>query len=125
MSCSKQELSLSELPTPVPGLAPLTDEYPEVVKLNGCTGTVISPNIVLTAGHCVKSGRRFSVTTPSGIFSTSRSKLLGPGTQGDAHDLGALIFASAIFESDPMPLGKSVLLGNTLFLVGYGCGGME
>jgi hypothetical protein len=40
-------------------------------SIGSCSGTLISPDLVLTAGHCVVSAKKFKVTATSGKASTS------------------------------------------------------
>lgn len=57
----------------------LAREYPEVVTVDSdrgyCSGVVIGPRLVLTAGHCVKGATRWTVTAPNASNQTAESKV--------------------------------------------------
>ena len=39
-------------------------DYPEAVLVDRCSGTLVSPRLVVTAFHCVQEGRRVIVQAP-------------------------------------------------------------
>ncbi|MBN9001514.1 MAG: trypsin-like serine protease, partial [Rhizobiales bacterium] len=43
------------------------NQYPNVVSVNGCTGTLINARTVLTAAHCFYDNDRFAPTKPIDI----------------------------------------------------------
>jgi V8-like Glu-specific endopeptidase len=88
-------------------------EFPEAVLVNiqrfgqtimGCSGTVIAPSVVLTAGHCVADGNGWEITAPyaSGQKSHGSSKAVYDWTQSndqvspDQHDVGLVFLDSPI-----------------------------
>jgi hypothetical protein len=85
--------------------------FPEAVLVNilqngqttmGCSGTLIAPRVVLTAGHCVADGDGWNITAPyaSGQTAHGSSKATLDWTQTndqvspDEHDVG-LVFLDA------------------------------
>jgi hypothetical protein len=97
-----------------------------------CSGTLIAPNVFLTAAHCDLGTSRVFVTFDS-VFS-SKSKLL-PGTyyadplynqaQSDPHDIAVVVLDSAVKSIPPARLPAAGSLGalsvGALFTaVGYG-----
>jgi len=95
---------------PIIGGTPATG-FPEAVLVDiqqngqttmGCSGTVIAPNVVLTAGHCVADGDGWNITAPyaSGQTAHGSSSATFDWTQTDddvspdEHDVG-LVFLDA------------------------------
>ncbi|HKO57948.1 MAG TPA: S1 family peptidase [Thermoanaerobaculia bacterium] len=130
----------------VPALAitygqPDGNTHPEVGALVGqfssgtfpyCSGTLIAPNVFLTAAHCDLGTSRVFVTFDS-VFS-SKSKLL-PGTyyadplynqaQSDPHDIAVVVLDSAVKNVTPARLPAagslgSLSVGAPFTSVGYG-----
>ncbi|MBX3230588.1 MAG: trypsin-like serine protease [Labilithrix sp.] len=90
----------------------LARDYPEAVLVDSdrgaCSGTVIAPRVVLTAGHCVTSATRWTVTAPYAGGQRARStkawtKYTGAGVINPrAIDVAALTLDSPI-ELDVYP----------------------
>jgi hypothetical protein len=114
------------------------------VKDQACTGTLISPTVFLTAGHCIDLlQNHFGVTQVWVTFDSvfSESSILYPGTMhlnpaypgrgaSDPEDLGVIVLGSPIVGITPAALPSLGLLdrmfadrslSSTLFtVVGYG-----
>ena len=106
-----------------------------------CTGTLISPHVVLTARHCVMSGRSMSTMASPGSFQIlvgdgERSFIRSYGVSsvhipegstssigdGNAWDVGLLILSSAARET-PMPIARAAprtVAGQDITAVGFG-----
>jgi hypothetical protein len=101
-------------------------EFPEAVLVNiqrygqtvmGCSGTVIAPRVVLTAGHCVADGDGWEITAPyaSGQKSHGSSKATYDWTQSndqvspDQHDVGLVFLDSPISLSAYPTIGSAAL----------------
>ena len=112
------------------------------VLQSGCSGTLISPKVFLTAGHCIaflqgKGLTRVPVTFDPVVtqsvtlhMGTMHLNPLFPGPNSDPEDLGVIVLDEAITGITPATLPSPGLLDrmfadhsldNTLFtIVGYG-----
>ncbi len=109
----------------------VTMENPHVGTISGCTATLVAPNVIITAAHCVDYrsgayGDNFTIRRADGsvnryrlveIISYSRGQL-GPNdiTLGrlDRNVPPEVASPAPIASSDPAP-------GETLTIYGYGC----
>jgi hypothetical protein len=114
---------------------------PGVVALQGssflCTGVVISPRVVLTAGHCLMFWRRFPMTVTFGSSAASPDSSIPIvdairqpefTIEPSLHrDIGMALLATPT-SVPPSPLWRTPLdaavVGGQLRLVGYGAAGI-
>lgn len=105
-----------------------TDAYPAVVKLGGdgkiCSGSFISPNVILTAGHCAWSGISYNGITPvKNIphhgYVMSRAGRLSPTETGS--DLRLLVFDKVLSKHTLKLSQKRAAAGSVVTIVGFGC----
>jgi V8-like Glu-specific endopeptidase len=95
----------------------------------GCTGTFITPTVLLTAAHCANGWNyQYNTATTADPFSNSAGwvnaqyALANPaydGTSADGHDV-ALVVLGQPAAIAPSPLGTVPAVGQTVHAVGYG-----
>jgi len=127
-------------------LPPLSDadaaQFPAIGRLaqggfrvrQGCTATLIAPDLILTAAHCVSetgsSSRVFAAgwsrgdyIAASGTLSEMRHPSYGSGGRhGPSNDIALVILESPIKDVTPIPLGDMTALeldGTPAALIGY------
>ena len=104
-----------------------TGDYPEVIALdNGCSGTWLSPTVVITAGHCVE-GKEPSISNfrPSSV----KTQRVNGKTQGKdlcETDIAILRFSPAnaarIYPGQHLNLASiHPHVDESVTLVGFGC----
>ncbi len=109
-------------------------DFDAVVSIGGCTGTLIAPNVILSARHCgIGAGTtvRFGDNSGSPIFTTTvQSSLLpdGNGSLLDGGDVSIHILNSSVPANiaEPMRLidETNELVGKLAATVGYGFNGL-
>lgn len=127
-------------------LPPLADDiaaqFPAIGRLGnagfrikqGCTATLIAPDLVLTAAHCVsdsdRSGRVFVAGWSRGDFIAAREtkrEMRHPAYAADGknsarNDVALVMLESPIEDVTPIPLGnvdEATLDGTKVALIGY------
>lgn len=100
-----------------------------------CTGVVVSPHVVLTAGHCVPDGVTMKAYGGANLIAAGVNDFL-PATATFAHpsfdasnpqhgyDLGAVVLRDPYDAAAPLPMNRTALviaeLGSAVRVIGYG-----
>lgn len=104
-------------------------EWPAVVALGGCTGTLVHPRLVLYAEHCgtaieaVRFGTRSDA--PERVVPTSVCRGYPGARLGDGTDLAFCVLAEAVEDVEPARIvagceEREVQVGAEVTVVGYG-----
>ncbi|MFF7439660.1 trypsin-like serine protease [Streptomyces sp. NPDC008122] len=130
---SLQPTTASAAPAPVVGgTRAAQGEFPWMVRLSmGCGGSLISPQIVLTAAHCVSgSGANTSITATAGVVDLQSSSaikvrstkvLQAPGYTGQGKDWALIKLASPITSLANLKIADTTAYNNGTFTVaGWG-----
>ena len=106
-------------------------QYPDGTWLY-CSGTLISPTVLLTAAHCAEDGERVGVTFDPAYesgdkvyYGTFHADPAYPGNSSDSHDIAVVVFDRAIKGITPALLPTAGSLSGlpstqTFTSVGYG-----
>lgn len=107
-------------------IALLQEQDAAGASLGDCSGTVIAPRAVLTAGHCVTSEvSRIQVTFGEGTLYEARSFAPSPGYAAD-HNGSPVDIGVVLVDQDlprrPIPLlvSRTVRVGETAVIAGWG-----
>ncbi|MBT2441213.1 serine protease [Streptomyces sp. ISL-36] len=130
---SLQPSTASAAPTPVVGGTQAAQgEFPWMVRLSmGCGGSLLTPQIVLTAAHCVSgSGNNTSITATAGVVDLQSSSaikvrstkvLQAPGYNGTGKDWALIKLASPITSLPTLKIADTTAYNSGTFTVaGWG-----
>ncbi|GGT65153.1 trypsin [Streptomyces lateritius] len=130
---SLQPSTASAAPTPVVGgTRAAQGEFPWMVRLSmGCGGSLLTPQIVLTAAHCVNgSGNNTSITATAGVVDLqsgsaikvrSTKVLQAPGYNGTGKDWALIKLASPINSLPTLKIAETTAYNSGTFTVaGWG-----
>ncbi|MFF8605254.1 S1 family peptidase [Streptomyces sp. NPDC015346] len=130
---SLQPSTASAAPTPVVGgTRAAQGEFPWMVRLSmGCGGSLLTPQIVLTAAHCVSgSGNNTSITATAGVVDLqsgsaikvrSTKVLQAPGYNGTGKDWALIKLASPITSLPTLKIADTTAYNSGTFTVaGWG-----
>ncbi|MFO0734350.1 MAG: trypsin-like serine protease [Labilithrix sp.] len=95
---------------------------------SGCTGTLITPTVVLTAGHCVASTVRTFTITVDGVKRAipvaAQKGFPGYSSWGGCpatkRDLGLVKLSQAVTDVAPLAMADAPATGTQCLAVGYG-----
>jgi hypothetical protein len=105
------------------------EDYPAVVALGGCSGTLVHPQLVVYAAHCgtAISNVRFGIRsdTPEREVNTDRCRNFPGATLGDGTDLAYCVLAEPVLDIEPERILAGCELdalsaGQRAIIVGYG-----
>ncbi|MEU7069101.1 S1 family peptidase [Streptomyces narbonensis] len=130
---SLQPTTASAAPAPVVGgVRAAQGEFPWMVRLSmGCGGSMLTPQIVLTAAHCVNgSGNNTSITATAGVVDLQSSSaikvrstkvLQAPGYNGTGKDWALIKLASPITSVPTLKIAETTAYNSGTFTVaGWG-----
>jgi V8-like Glu-specific endopeptidase len=103
-------------------------------SFNGCSATLITPEIMLTAGHCASQGFLWTDVTfdpaPADLFAPTGTGgfidayvIADPAYNGDSqqgHDVALVFLGQPIYDVAPIPRGPLPAIGSAVKAVGYG-----
>jgi len=97
--------------------------FPEVVTIRTdgsvCTATIVGPRILLTSAHCGKTGAMSAFQAGGNGY---KGMFVRPGNYPEKDSDIAVVVTSAEMKGvTPISVGGTVSLGQTVFLLGYGC----
>ncbi|MFB7606928.1 S1 family peptidase [Streptomyces gardneri] len=130
---SLQPTTASAAPAPVVGgVRAAQGEFPWMVRLSmGCGGSMLTPQIVLTAAHCVSgSGNNTGITATAGVVDLQSSSaikvkstkvLQAPGYNGTGKDWALIKLASPITSVPTLKIAETTAYNSGTFTVaGWG-----
>ncbi|MFM8268842.1 MAG: trypsin-like serine protease [Pseudomonadota bacterium] len=128
LGCSRK-LDENQLPRPSSRLVSASQSFPGIIMITSpklCTATLVGPQTLLTATHCVNQGTPITIQTPQGSQQSSDIWVLGSGIEGDPHDLALVYLSSPLLsKQDILPIVSGVDPGDNVLVVGYGCAASE
>ncbi|MFF5972664.1 S1 family peptidase [Streptomyces sp. NPDC012769] len=130
---SLQPTTASAAPSPVVGgTRAAQGEFPWMVRLSmGCGGSLLTPQVVLTAAHCVSgSGNNTSITATAGVVDLQSSSAIkvrstkvyqAPGYNGQGKDWALIKLASPITSLPTLKIAETTAYNSGTFTVaGWG-----
>jgi hypothetical protein len=111
----------------------VTYEHPEVGSISGCTATLVAPEIVITAAHCLGYGTRTSPGSygsfviergPAERYRYTIRRYRSFGSSVGPDDIALIQLAEAVPDSiaTPAPMARAYpARGSRVTIYGYGC----